>query len=266
MAVGDITRGTTSPNRLRRMDRWILHAACGTIRAATDPVVVDLGYGTTPITTVELRKRLQVHVRDDIEVIGVEIDPERVAGAQPLADASLSFRFGGFEVPLEGGRSPILIRAANVLRQYDQDQVRDAWSLMTGRLAPEGFLVEGTCDEIGRRSCWVTLRAGSSVPESFSMAAHVGSLERPSDLAPRLPKALIHGNVPGQPIHDFLRQFDDAWQRCAGLIPYGARQRWIAAVEMLADSGVPVSGGKARWRLGEVTVPWAVVSPASFLD
>ena len=28
---------------------------------------------------------------------------------------------------------------------------------MCGRLAPGGLLVEGTCDELGRRACWVAL-------------------------------------------------------------------------------------------------------------
>ena len=115
------------------------------------------------------------------------------------------------------------------------------------------------------RSCWVSVRAGSTVPETFSMAAHVGSLEQPSDLAPRLPKALIHRNVPGEPIHDFLKAFDAAWHRHAGMIPFGARQRWVASIESLVETGMPVMDSKARWRLGEVTVPWALVSPASYL-
>ena len=263
-AVGDITRGTTNPNRLRRVDRWILHATCGIIRAASDPLVVDLGYGSSPITTVELYERLHRHVRTDVEVVGIEIDPERVADAAPLARPNLSFRYGGFEVPVSK-REPILIRASNVLRQYDEDQVRKAWATMTSRLAPNGFLVEGTCDEIGRRSCFVSLRAQSDVPETFTMSTHVGSLEQPSDLAPRLPKALIHRNVPGELIYDFLRQFDDAWRRSAHLTTFSARQRWVAAVEKLVDQGVPVSDSKVRWRLGEITVPWNVVSPTSYL-
>jgi hypothetical protein len=183
-----------------------------------------------------------------------------------LSQPGLSFRLGGFEVPVPGGRSPILIRAANVLRQYQEADVRASWRLMSSRLAPEGFLVDGTCDEIGRRSTWVSLRAGADVPSTFSMAAHIGSLERPSDLAARLPKALIHRNLPGEPVHDFLARFDDAWHRCAGLIPFGARQRWVAAVELLAESGVPVLDSAARWRLGEITVPWHVVSPVTYLD
>lgn len=126
--IGDITRGTTNPNRLRRMDRWILHQVCSTIRgcdgATSDPLVVDLGYGASPITTVELYDRLAKHVRPDVEVVGIEIDPARVAEAKPFEKDKLTFAYGGFEVPLAGGKSPIAIRAANVLRQYDESEVR----------------------------------------------------------------------------------------------------------------------------------------------
>src|SRR4028119_2270416 len=48
--VGAITRGTTNPNRLRRVDRWLCTVQAPLLRAAADPLVVDLGYGATPIT------------------------------------------------------------------------------------------------------------------------------------------------------------------------------------------------------------------------
>lgn len=262
--VGTITRGTTHPNRLRRSDRWILHQVCATIRAAADPVVVDLGYGASPTTTIELFERLHKHVRPDVEVVGIEIDPVRVAQGQELAQPGVSFAYGGFEVPLSHARSPIMIRAFNVLRQYDESQVVESWATMTSRLADEGYLVEGTCDEIGRRSTWLSLRAHSSAPETFTISAHIASLELPSDIAPRLPKALIHHNVDGEPIHHFLKELDRAWLSHSSLIPFGARQRWVATIQTLFDEGLPIHDNKTRWRLGEVTVPWALVKPISY--
>lgn len=268
--LGDITRGTTNPNRLRRMDRWILHQVCSTIRGcdgtAIEPIVVDLGYGASVITTLELYDRLTKHVRPDVEVVGIEIDPARVCEAQSFVKNNLSFIYGGFEIPLPNDKKPIAIRAANVLRQYDEAKVRGAWKQITSRLAPNGYLVEGTCDEVGRRSSWVSLRSGQAIPESFSISVHVGSLEMPSDIAPRLPKALIHRNVPGEPIYDFLKAFDKAWNQHASLIPFGARQRWVSSIESLIELGYPVWDNKVRWRLGEITVPWAVVAPTSYLD
>ena len=258
--LGDITRGTTNPNRLRRIDRWMLHAVCPIIRSSEDPVVVDLGYGATPITTQEMFHRFRKHVRPDVEVVGIEIDPIRVKQASEIAEPGLEFGYGGFEVPLPNSRKPIAIRAFNVLRQYDESEVMKSWQLMTNRLAPEGYLVEGTCDEIGRRSSWVALRSQEKIPETFTISLHVGSLELPSEIAPRLPKALIHRNVPGEKIYDFLQEFDRAWLSNSAIIPFGARQRWVATVEAL-QSSYPILDNKVRWRLGEVTVPWEVVAP-----
>ena len=50
---GRITRGTTGLNRLRRSDRWLTHDDLVTerLRAAADPLIVDLGYGAAPWTT-----------------------------------------------------------------------------------------------------------------------------------------------------------------------------------------------------------------------
>ena len=99
--VGAVTRGTTNPNRLRRVDNWIAHRCADLLARASAPLVVDLGYGATPVTAVELRARLAAAVRADVAVVGLEIDPVRVAAAQPAADPPLlEFRRGGFELEL----------------------------------------------------------------------------------------------------------------------------------------------------------------------
>jgi hypothetical protein len=83
----------------------------------------------------------------------------------------------------------------------------------------------------------------------------------PSDLAERLPKALIHRNVEGERIHALLRTLDRCWAGAAPHGAFGARQRWIATVRAARESGVEVLDGVTRWRLGELTVPWAAVAP-----
>lgn len=252
-ALGLPTRGTTNPNRLRRMDNWINARLAPVLRAAVDPLVIDLGYGATPVTTVELATRL-ARVRPDVRVVGVELDRVRVAAAQAAADPPrLTFAHGGFEL---GGRRPVLVRAANVLRQYDEAAALAAWSTLRAGLAAGGALVEGTCDELGRRGSWVLLDRDG--PVSLTLACRVGSLGRPSDLAERLPKALIHHNVAGRPIHAFLQAFDAAWDAAAAVTAFGPRQRWIAACAGLADHGWPVDASRARH--GELTVAWSAVA------
>jgi hypothetical protein len=146
----------------------------------------------------------------------------------------------------------------NVLRQYDEPAAAAAWETMLSRLAPGGLLVEGTCDELGRLGSWVTLDATG--PLTLTLAAQVASLDRPATLAERLPKALIHHNVPGEPVHALLAAFDAAWASAARLAPFGPRQRWVAAVESLAAADWPVLGDRRRWRLGEVTLAWSAVT------
>ncbi|MEU5321648.1 class I SAM-dependent methyltransferase [Streptomyces sp. NPDC021056] len=253
--VGTVTRGTTNPNRLRRMDRWITSAHGPELRRADDPLAIDLGYGAAPWTAVELLWRLRT-VAPRARVVGVEIEPARVAAAKPYEREGLEFRHGGFEVPVRS--RPTLIRAANVLRQYEEGEVAEVWARLCARLAPGGLLVEGTCDEIGRRHVWVAL--GPEGPRTVTFATRLGSLERPSDLAERLPKALIHRNVPGEPVHTFLRDFDRAWAAAAPYASYGARQRWIRAVRDLTADW-PVTDGPVRWRQGEVTVSWGALAP-----
>ena len=249
-ALGVATRGTTAPNRLRRVDRWLVAVHGDLLRRAGDaPLVVDLGYGATPVTAVELHARLSA-VRPDVEVVGLEIDPGRVEAARPAERPGLSFRRGGFEL---AGLRPLVVRALNVLRQYEEDTAAQAWTTLLGGLAPGGLLVEGTCDELGRRAAWVALTADG--PQSLTLAAHLPTLDRPSSLAERLPKALIHHNVRGEPVHDLLRALDDAWDRAAPLAPYGPRQRWTAACAGLVWDGADAR----RSRYGELTVPWTSV-------
>lgn len=266
--VGQITRGTTGTNRLRRIDRWIArHPA---LRRAADPLVVDLGYGASGVTALELWTRL-ARTRPDVEVLGLEIDPARVSRARAQLEevragatafpieARVSFARGGFEVPVPGGRRPAVIRAMNVLRQYDESDVAGAWRTMTSRLAPDGLLVEGTCDEIGRIATWAAV-GPDAVPRTLTVSLRLAGLEHPSVAAERLPKALIHRNVPGERVHAFLATLDAEWERAAAVSPFGAEHRWRTALAAVEASGWPLSE-RSRWRLGEVTVPWSAVAP-----
>lgn len=250
---GRVTRGTTNINRLRRVDRWMVHSP--RVRAALDvprPLVVDLGYGARPDTTVEMAERLRA-VAPDLEMVGLEIDPARVVEPR----AGVRFGLGGFEL---GGLRPRVVRAFNVLRQYDEDEVDDAWARIRGALSPGGVIVEGTCDEIGRRCSWVLLDVDGPVSLTLSWAPEHS--DRPSDLAERLPKALIHRNVPGERIHTLLTLADQCWDIAAPLAPYGPRARWVHALGLLRDRGVDCEVPRRRLSDNVLTVPWETVAPA----
>lgn len=80
---------------------------------------VDLGYGFDPRTTLESASRLRKS-NPNLKILGAEIDKERVEAALPFADEKTFFRLGGFNLPLQSGEHVRLIRAFNVLRQYEE--------------------------------------------------------------------------------------------------------------------------------------------------
>lgn len=290
MALSRTTRGTTGAQRLRRVDRWLVGDQGSLLRRAGRPLVVDLGFGAHPGTTLEMADRL-ARVRADVEVVGVEVDPGRVRAAQeqvaqeqvlrersarerparehPTGAGRVRFCVGGFDLGgaagLPGVGAPVVVRAANVLRQYDEAEVAPAWRQVTTAMAPGGLLVDATCDEVGRRAAWVAVRAGAdggARPVSLTISVRLAGLERPGEVAARLPKALIHRNVPGEGVHAWLAALDGAWARAAPLQALGARQRWVASCTAVAAAGWPVLGGPRRWRLGEVGVAWSAVAPS----
>lgn len=254
--IGNITRGTTHPHRMRRVDRWLTGTQTALLRGTDAPLAVDLGFGASPVTTLEMFEALR-KINPHTQVLGLEIEKDRVQFAQSAAREGLAFALGGFE--LQTPQRPLVVRAFNVLRQYQEDDVAAIWTRMASRLAPGGLVIEGTCSEIGRVATWVALREDG--PESLTLAMRFGAFELPSDAAERLPKALIHRNTPGERIHDFLQACDAAWAHAATVSSFGARQRWIQMCQSLKAEGWPILGGVSRWRLGELTIAWDAVRP-----
>ena len=256
--VGAITRGTTNPNRLRRVDRFIANFPQLKSR---DCVVVDLGFGATPTTSIEMLQRLSL-TNPQVTVVGIEIDRERVDRGIPFQTKQLLFGLGGFEVPLPKpfeDKQVDVIRAMNVLRQYDESEVQAAWQLMQTRLKADGVIVEGTSDELGRIASWVTLSKEKAI--SFTIALKLNEVDKPSKVAERLPKVLIHRNVEGEPIHQLLKDLDDAWLRNSPLSTFSPAQRFIATCRDLKASGWPITNNQKRWALGELTLSFEAIAP-----
>lgn len=257
--VGNITRGTTNPNRLRRIDRFLV--TLPNLKNKLNPIVVDLGFGASPITAQELLARC-TKVNATTTVLGVEIDRERVSQAMPFSTEKLLFIQGGFETPLPSqitATSVDVIRAFNVLRQYQETDVAAAWQLMQSRLTSDGFLIEGTCDELGRYASWVTLNREQ--PIWFTIALSVNHIDTPSKVQERLPKALIHRNVEGEKVFNLLKDLDRAWAQNSSLSAFSNLQRWMAVCEQLKSEGWPVVSNPKRHKLGELTLEWHSVAP-----
>lgn len=269
--LGAPTRGKTAAGRLRHLDAFcalyagpLLARRCGPWR---DAAFVDLGFGASPDTTLESARCFR-RLAPELPVIGVEIDASRVAGASAQADRLTQFRLGGFNLPLADDRDPPerarLIRAFNVLRQYEPEAVQPAWAAMAEALLPGGLLVEGSSDPLGQR--WVanllrrvTPDAGQVAPglrlEAIVFGCRPPTFAEPGDFPGLLPKQLIHRMRPGEPIHAFF----DAWQRAfAQRAPdrvWGPGRRFAASARQMAESGWSIDP-RDRW-LGRGFLIWS---------
>ena len=235
------TRGKTAQQRLRRLDQFLLAFEPGRLRKGG--LVVDLGYGRTPITTVEWFERLQ-HTHPNVRMLGVERDGERVALAQQWTKPHLSFRKGDFQLPLHAGERVQLMRAMNVLRQYDESASLSAHNQLVAQMEEGALLAEGTCDPSGRTMVVQILRRIDGRPHSegvlFARSFH-GDFD-PRSFQPVLPKHLIHRVTMGEPIAAFFDAWADAAARSRSVADFGQRQFFVATAEALSGmvSGVDV--------------------------
>jgi len=244
--VGQLTRGKTASNRLRRVDNFILLYEPALL-TRTDALFersmfIDLGYGFDARTTLESAARFR-RVNPNLPILGVEIDQERVDAALPFADALTHFRLGGFNLPLQAGETVRLIRAFNVLRQYEEKDFIPAYERLAQYVLPDGLMIEGTSNPFG--SIWAANLVRKTLDQwKFEALVFSTNFRKGFDITDFqavLPKNYIHHVVPGEPIHDFM----EAWKRSAAATShakvYGLKQWFISAAENLALQGYSIS-------------------------
>jgi hypothetical protein len=234
--LGQATRGKTALNRLRQVDTYIALAYEGLLRSA-QPLAVDLGFGAQAWTTLEMYQRWATH-NASLRVLGIEIEPTRVAEALPYAaPPKIDFKLGGFNIAavLEGQQATI-IRAYNVLRQYDAEAVWAALAQMGQALKVGGLLIEGTSNPSGRIVVFDLYRKteaglvhrGIVFGTNFRARTHPLSI---TEFQTILPKRLIHQMLAPVP-----SRFFSVWAACEARSRSLTRlpQRWPAAAYLLA--------------------------------
>ena len=260
--LGQLTRGKTARNRLRHVDIFTMLYAPGLLRQADPPgqraLFVDLGYGAEAFTTLESADRFRT-LNPGLGVLGVEISPERVEAALPYADENTHFRLGGFNIPLLEGETVRLMRAFNVLRQYDESEVAAAHAVMGQCMAPGGLIVEGTSDPYGR--VWVTNLLRKTSPSDltyegllFGTNFHWGF--EPGIFQPVLPKNFIHRMVEGEKIYDFMEAWKAAARQTIAFKAFGLRQWFAASAVQLAAQGYMIETRPRYLRQGFLLWKW----------
>ena len=244
---GQPTRGKTASNRLRRVDNFILLYE-PSLLTRTDglfahALFVDLGYGFDARTTLESAARFR-HVNPELSILGVEIEKERVEAALPFADEKTFFRLGGFNLPLREGEHVRLIRAFNVLRQYEEKDFAPAYERLAQYVLPGGLMIEGTSTPYGQ--LWVANLVRKEETGAWQFEALVFSTNFRlafdiTDFQAVLPKNLIHHVLPAEPIYDFFEAWKHSAAETSAMKVYGLRQWFIGSAESLAQKGYKIN-------------------------
>jgi hypothetical protein len=266
--LGQPTRGKTASNRLRRVDNFILlyepSLLTRTDGLFPDSMFVDLGYGFDARTTLESAARFR-RLNPNLRILGVEIEKDRVDAALPYADDRTFFRLGGFNLPLKQGESVRLIRAFNVLRQYEEKDFAPAYERLAQYVLPGGLMIEGTSNPFGSIWCANVVRrnmeSGSLLPKKQEQVPALHTLWRfealvfstnfrlgfdVEEFQTILPKNLIHHVLKGEPIYDFFETWKQSAAETAGMKTYGAKQWFVAAGERLAERGYAIESQR-KW-------------------
>lgn len=266
--AGRVTRGKTAPNRLRRSDAFLATYDPGLLTRRDGrfarACVCDLGYGAEPTTTLEMAARLR-RVSPDLPVLGVEIDPERVERARPHADTLTHFRQGGFDLPLAADETVRLVRAFNVLRQYEEHEATPALDHLAAQVLPGGLVMDGTSDPHGRVWTASMLRRdadGATDLEALVLGSNFRGDLDPDAFQTRLPKSFIHRMVPGEPVHAFVEDFKAAARDTRSSAVWGPRAWFTATAGALTARGYDVARpdvwprrGWLVWRRPPVEIP-----------
>ncbi len=220
-----VLRGRTRPGRLRALDEWVARFVPELLDGRG--ALVDVGFGETPVTTEEWAR----------SVPGV-----RVIGLDKRAGESneVELHFGGFE-DVKKFAPVAVVRAMNVLRSYQPEEVAPARKLMFDALIPGGLLIEGSSDLDGHVTV-VSLSRGKRSELLFHTDFERGF--SPWLFRDWLPRDLRRSVNPGTPIHALLTEWDS---RTHGETPRERFENSLAAPLEWTDW--ERAHGFARWPL-----------------
>jgi hypothetical protein len=154
------------------------------------------------------------------------------------------FRLGGFNLPLKEGEQVRLIRAFNVLRQYEEKDFAPAYERLAQYVLPGGLMIEGTSNPFG--SVWVANLARKRETGDWRLEALVFSTNFRSgfditDFQAVLPKNYIHHVLPGEPIYDFFEAWKQSAAETSARKVYGLKQWFNHSAESLAGKGYRIN-------------------------
>jgi hypothetical protein len=238
---------------LRPLDERVKRAETALLCSPSPVLVVDVGLGDDPATTLEMAETLQA-LQPSLLCIGVDSDPERVERARGRSQPGVEFRQGGFALPLAAWERPALVRAMNVLRSYPEAAVEKAHRQLATALVPGGLLIEGSSDPTGSVTGAYLLRKG---PHGLKREALWFRTDFSRGFAPLLfrdwlPRDVRRRVEPGEAIHAFLSSWDAVWRETRARGVRDARAAFVASAQALAHNDLGVEDDPTGWHQGEL--------------
>lgn len=233
------TCARTRAGRLARLDEdLVLEAAQDLVPGA---VVVDVGFGATPVTTRELAARVPQCV-----VVGVDADPRNV----PPPGPGPRFVVGGFELPAFA-RPAAVIRLMNVLRGYPPEEADPARATLGAALVEGGLLIEGTCGPTGDVlvAGWWRRRGEVLRCEALLFSTDFTRGFAPLLFRDRLPRDLR--GLPDPALRGWFADWCAAYDEVRGVVG-DARARFVASAEVAAARRPDVLRTPHRWAEGRL--------------
>jgi hypothetical protein len=236
-------RARTRAGRLAALDAWVCHERAEVLQPGG--VVLDVGFGAEPVTTLELAAAVR-RCQPALRVVGVERDAARVGRADGVALVQGDF------ASLAALGPACLVRAMNVLRGYRDDEVPAIHAALGAATADGGLVLEGSADSEGQvTAAWVFAKQGGAlVREALLLHTDFSRGFSPWLFRDWLPRDLRRRVRPGAPVHGLL----SAWAgvvaaQGAGRTP---RVRWVESLDAMRAHGLEATAwerahGYARW-------------------
>jgi hypothetical protein len=163
--------------------------------------IVDIGYGETPVTTLEWARTVRA-LNPALRVVGVEKAARK--------DEELELVAGDFRTCATLGPTAV-VRAMNVLRGYREDEVPAIHQALGAGLVDGGLLIEGSTDTEGHVMVAHLLRRRGAqlVREALLFHTDFSRGFSPWLFRDWLPRDLRRNAKPGTAIHALLTQWDE---------------------------------------------------------
>ncbi|MDP1827258.1 MAG: hypothetical protein Q8L48_28550 [Archangium sp.] len=227
-------------------------------------VIVDVGYGESPVTTLELAHAVR-EVTPSLRVVGVERKRGQAAFGQgsqvhnrraqsslsPLSPSSLELVEGDFGSCATLGPTAV-VRAMNVLRGYREEEVPAIHAALGAALVEGGLVLEGSTDTDGHVTVAHLLRrrGGRLVREALLFHTDFSRGFSPWLFRDWLPRDLRRRATPGTAIHELLKRWE---AQAKGGDP---RARFLSSVRGIVDASPwEMEHGFARWTRMQLKVP-----------